>query len=206
MKTINIWFLCVLFVCSANAQNRFTYFDFIEDPLRIREGEDENYFKYALTLLKQDSIVKAYQILWRVHETGKLDSKKVSDALKAAKRKIVHRYDKLLRSSWVLSFDGYSNHMRRRDSVRYEKIVISKKKIRFYGGERLTKEYKYRSEIKIDPYFGFIAYLVRYKISSEEWIYNLGKYTTKNAPLAIEPKEGAIDAKYFAVYKRIKQY
>jgi len=188
----------------AQAQHHLSYFDFIEDPLKIKKGEEENHFKYALTLLEQDSVVKAYQILWRVRETGALDLKKINNALEATKRKIIHRYNKLLRSSWILSYEGYGGPIRMRDSVRFEKIVISKRKICFYGKKGLTKEYKYSNEIQIDPYFGYVSYLVRYKNLSEEWMYDLEIQAIENAELAIEAKEGPIDGKDVAVYTRIK--
>ena len=187
----------------SQAQHSTSYFDFIEDRLKIPKGEERKHFDYALTLLKQDSTIKAYQILWRVSETGSLDPKRVDDVMKKAKRKITNQYNKLFRSVWELNFEGYSTYMRRRDSVRSEKIVISRKKIRFYEKNRLTKEYKYNSEIQIDPLFGFVHYLIRYKTPSEEWIYNLGNNAMKSTRLSLEPKEGAIDSKYYAVYTRI---
>lgn len=187
----------------ASSQNQVSYFDFIEDRLKIPNGEEQKHFDYALTLLRQDSTIKAYQILWRVSQTGSLDPKRVDGVIKKTKQKITNQYNKLFRNAWELSFEGYSTYMRKRDSVRSEKIIISKKKIRFYEKGRLTKEYKYNSEIQIDPLFGFVSYLVRYKTSSEEWIYNLECNAMGNTQLALEPKEGAIDAKYYAVYTRI---
>lgn len=83
--------------------------------------------------------------------------------------------------------------------------MISKRKIKFYE-KGLMKEYKYKSAIQIDPLFGFIDYLVKYKNHSKEWIYNLGNNAMKSTRLSLEPKEGAIDSKYYAVYTRMYRY
>jgi hypothetical protein len=206
MKFIRSYLYILALLLSSHltsAQNNASYFDFIEDPLKIPKGEEQKHLNYALTLIKQDSIVKGYQVLWRVRESGSMDSIRVSNILKTTKHRISKQYDKLLRSSWLLNYEGYSARLKKNDSVRSEEIVISKRKIKFYEKGKLIKEYKYKSEIQIDPLFGFIGYLVKYKNHPEEWIYNLGNNAMKSTRLSLEPKEGAIDSKYYAVYTRL---
>lgn len=207
MKVIKACFLlCILLVGVVKAQNDSKLNDdFLEDPIKIEKGKEQHYFKYTLALLRQDSAMKAFQILSRLVSTGQYSetSKEVNAAMKTINQKITHQSNEFLRGTWKLAYEGHCNYPRCLDSTRAETVIISKRKIRFYENNKLTKTYKYNGRIQVNPYFGFVNYLVMYNNSLEDWIYKLERDSKGKKILHIE-RYNEMNHGYFAVYMKLE--
>ncbi|HEY9045416.1 MAG TPA: hypothetical protein VIN08_05950 [Ohtaekwangia sp.] len=209
MKVIKAALLMyILFTGVVNAQNDSTTLndDLFEDPIKIVKGKEQQYFKYTLTLLEQDSAVKAYQVLSRLCNTGhySLTSKEVNTVMKMIRRKIIQQANEFLLGRWELDYEGYCNYPRCLDSTRVEKVIISKRKIRFYEKGKLTKRYRYTGRVQVSQYFGSLNYLLMYKKSFEDWSYWLGQNSKGRKRLFIEKYNG-MTHEYFAVYLKIEK-
>lgn len=203
MKVIKVSFLlCIFLVGVVKAQNDSTLNDdLFEYPIKIQKGQEQHYLKYALTLVKQDSVIKAYQILYRLGNTTQHveNSKEISIANKKIRRKITKQSNDFLRGKWELDYEGHCNYPRCIDSTKIEDVIISKKKIRFYQKGKPVRIYKYTYRIQVDPHFGNTHYIITYKNYFESWIYET-IHDSKGRKRLHVTRDNGKNHGYFAVY------
>ncbi|MFD1000580.1 hypothetical protein ACFQ21_14740 [Ohtaekwangia kribbensis] len=203
MKVIKVSFLlCVCLVGVVKAQNDSTLNDdLFEYPIKIQKGQEQHYLKYALTLVKQDSAIKAYQILYRLGNTAQHgeNSKEINIANKKIKQKITKQSNGFLRGKWKLDYEGHCNYPRCIDSTKIEEVIISKRKIRFYEKGKPVRIYKYTYRIQVDPHFGYIHYIVIYKNYFEGWIYEIIRDSKGRKRLHVT-RDNGMNHGYFAEY------
>ena len=198
---ISVILLC-LSITPAKSQNNSTFNDdLFEDPIKIPKGEEQHYLKYALTLVKQDSALKAYQILSRLRNTTQYEenSKEINIANKKISQTITKQSNDFLRGKWKLDYEGHCNYPRCIDSTKIEEVTISKKKIRFYEKGKPVRIYKYTYRIQVNAYFGYTHYIITYKKSLEGWVYEM-KRDAKGRKRLHVTRDNGMDHGYFAEY------
>jgi hypothetical protein len=203
MKVMKISFvLCVFLIGVVKAQNDSTFNDdLFQYPIKIQKGKEQHYLKYALNLVKQDSAIKAYQILSRLRNTIQYEEnlKEINIANKKIQQKITKQTNDLLRGTWKLDYEGHCNYPRCIDSTKIEEVIISKKKIKFYEKDKPARIYKYTSQIQINPHSGYPHYIVRYKNSFEGWIFETMRDSKGRKRLHVTRENGRNHG-YFAEY------
>jgi hypothetical protein len=145
--------------------------------------------------------VKAYQVLSRLRNITQHGEtlKEVNTAIKKSRKKITKQSNDFLRGTWELDYEGDCNYARCIDSTRVEKMMISKKKISFYEKDRPVKVYRYTNRMQINSYFGYIHYLMMYKKSFEDWVYNI-RLDSKGKKRLHITRDNGMSHGYFAVY------
>lgn len=178
-----IFFILILFANSSFSQSPYKRLvdDELQnwfDPIPIKKEQKEFYFKYALNLYNQDSLIKAGQIFDRIFwldtlgETG-------NEALQLRgkiEEKLKEKITPQLYGKWKKSICIYPwNSIKKRDTFELVNnyIVINRQTIIFFEKDSLKRETKYNLKQSFNWIDGYISNQISYADNNEEWFYTI---------------------------------
>lgn len=219
MKSCFIFLISLIFSVATHGQAENPYKKYLTnelkgvrewaDPIPIDKGQEEKYFKYAVGLLKQDSLQKAGQIFDRIYwlDTASALGKQAYGYRATIESRISIDSKKALQGVWIQRNCVSDNTANKRAAEQKSKtIVFQDDKIVFYERGKITRTTSYQLSKLFNWVDGFSHNTIKYLDTGEEWYYDmreLDSFVTDN--LHITQRSRAENSEIFECYQKSDQ-
>lgn len=175
--------------------------------IKVEKEQATEFFDYAVWLSERDSLRKAGEIFHKIYlldSVSKIGVEALSRRNKIEER-VLRETQEILNSVWVLLGSGSNwGHKKVSATEPPSRMELDGTTIRFYRNDSLVRETKYDLTQFFLWELGWLAIVVQYEDTKEEWNFSFGPWGAFTSDrLVIEERTKYVCGNYHEVYERV---